>query len=261
MKKIYAVSAVALVLSLFVGVATVAFAEETNTTAERSPVPQKFQTDARQRAEVEARQFNQERPPRKPIARPSDFREKPAEFQNNNRQDSDARSMSGQVGEERQNRDAFKERAENRMQHLKDRMGSTTGQNRAEERVKMAMKHMAELVLVHIDRMEKIIVRIESRATKLDELGGDTTLARADLESARAELSLAQADLATIQAGTMGIRSASNMAAVSEALSPIKGAIKSAHNHLKNARQFAGEAMKKLVEVKKTVRIDDSETH
>ncbi|TAJ13876.1 hypothetical protein EPO56_02680 [Patescibacteria group bacterium] len=257
MKHLYKISAVAIAFALFAGITSVALAEETNRTETRKPIiPRIFPAtspkemrDANQKTDPAAGYTDPVRPGKPNDVRP-DIQNRPGDgsgaFQNR---------ASTTVGA------GVREKMDNRLQNVKDRMGSTTGQNRAEDRVKMAMKHMAELVLVHIDRMEKMIVRIESRATKLDELGGNTAPARADLASARSELALARADLSTIQAGAVSIRNAPNMAAVSEALSPIKGAIKSAREHLKNARQFMGEAMKKLVEVKKTVRADDSETN
>lgn len=123
---------------------------------------------------------------------------------------------------------------------------STTTRERNEQRIKEEMKHLAERLLAVIYRLEEIIVRIESRATKIDQDGGNTVAARADIAIAKTEIAVAKQDLGAIQAAAVSILSASNMAAVSASISPIRTAAESAQMHIKKAREAIESAVKKL---------------
>lgn len=123
---------------------------------------------------------------------------------------------------------------------------SSTLRDRAEQRLRLEMRRMAERVLAAIHRMEELIVRIESRATKIDQAGGNTTAARTDIATAKTELAAAKTDLSTIQAAAMSIQSASNMASAIAAVSPARTAIESAQTHLRNAHRAIESAVAKL---------------
>lgn len=123
---------------------------------------------------------------------------------------------------------------------------SSTTRERNEQRIKLEMKQLAERLLAAIHRLEELIVRIESRATKIDQDGGDTTSARADIAIAKTEIASAKQDLSTIQAAAVSILNASNMAAVSASLAPIRTTTDSAQAHIKKAREAIESAVKKL---------------
>jgi|GEM_PF-2732153 len=123
---------------------------------------------------------------------------------------------------------------------------SSTTRERNEQRIKIEMKHLAERLLAVIHRLEELIARIESRATKIDQGGGNTTDARADIATAKTEIAAAKQDLSTIQAAAVSVLSASNMAAVSASLAPIRTTTNSAQMHIKKAREALEGAVKKL---------------
>ncbi|MFA5876819.1 MAG: hypothetical protein WC880_00435 [Candidatus Paceibacterota bacterium] len=123
---------------------------------------------------------------------------------------------------------------------------STTTRERNEQRIKEEMKRLAERLLAVIHRLEELIVRIESRATKIDQAGGNTVSARADIAIAKTEIASAKQDLSTIQAAAVSILNASNMAAVSASLAPIRTTTDNAQMHIKKAREAIESAVKKL---------------
>ncbi len=161
------------------------------------------------------------------------------------------------------------ERAINRgevKEKMLDRRGGSTSEmmreraaERMEEHVKNQLKRFVSLLLAAIDRMERLIERIESRADKLDENGVDTTSARDELEKARDELAAAESDLATIRDYSVSILASRNMAAVSNALSPVRETLRSAREHLRNAHEFIKSAVEKLKEAARTARDDESD--
>jgi hypothetical protein len=145
---------------------------------------------------------------------------------------------------------------------IRDRMnGSTSGgvieqmKQRAEERAKESLKRFVRLLIASIDRLEKLITRIESRADKLDQQGVDTSGARTDLGNARAELDAAKADLESLKGSSAFILGAQNMAAVSAALAPVKMTIESAQKHMHNAEKAVRDAVKKLKDAAKAAGI------
>ncbi|MBP6945946.1 MAG: hypothetical protein KBC74_02590 [Candidatus Pacebacteria bacterium] len=131
---------------------------------------------------------------------------------------------------------------------------STTTRERNEQRIKEEMKRLAERLLAVIHRLEEIIVRIESRATKIDQAGGNTTDARTDIAIAKTEIAAAKQDLSTIQAAAVSILNASNMAAVSASLAPIRTTTDSAQMHIKKAREAIESAVKKLGVAARAIR-------
>lgn len=131
---------------------------------------------------------------------------------------------------------------------------STTTRERNEQRIKEEMKRLAERLLAVIHRLEEIIVRIESRATKIDQEGGNTLAARADIAIAKTEIAAAKQDLSTIQAAAVSILNASNMAAVSASLAPIRTTTDSAQMHIKKAREAIESAVKKLGVAARAIR-------
>lgn len=131
---------------------------------------------------------------------------------------------------------------------------STTTRERNEQRIKEEMKRLAERLLAVIHRLEELIVRIESRATKIDQAGGNTTDARADIAIAKTEIAGAKQDLSTIQAAAVSILNASNMAAVSASLAPIRTTTDSAQMHIKKAREAIESAVKKLGVAARAIR-------
>lgn len=143
-----------------------------------------------------------------------------------------------------------------------DRVASNTKaiKERTETRVKQDIKHLAEITLVAIDRLEKIIVRIESRASKLETEGANVSAVRTNIETAKIELAAARADLSTIQAAARSVFNGQNMAAVHESISPARTAIKSARAHLQNAHQAVRKAANELISASKTVRKNQAAT-
>lgn len=131
---------------------------------------------------------------------------------------------------------------------------STTTRERNEQRIKEEMKRLAERLLAVIHRLEELIVRIESRATKIDQAGGNTTDARADIAIAKTEIAAAKQDLGAIQAAAVSILNASNMAAVSASLAPIRTTTNSAQMHIKKAREAIESAVKKLGVAARAIR-------
>lgn len=115
-----------------------------------------------------------------------------------------------------------------------------------QDRMKMGLRRAGLLAVAQIERMEKLILRIESRADKLDEKGVVTAEARVDLATATTELAGAKSDLESLKGSAAIILNSQTVAAATESVNTIKPIFDSLRAHLKAAHEAIRSSIKKL---------------
>ncbi len=130
------------------------------------------------------------------------------------------------------------DRREEVRNNIEQRKASST-ERRLEMQVDIAkrkVEHVKKVILATIERLEKIIVRIESRIAKIKERGGNTTESEGFVATAKVNLSDAKVAVdAFAGLDLSGNTAAENFATIRAAAAEAKEHIRAAHENLKNA--------------------------
>lgn len=149
----------------------------------------------------------------------------------------------------------FKEEMRIKMEKLHDEHGGFLG-NIADKRV----KHVANLFQATINRFEKLITRFESRITKIKAAGGNTTSAEASVKLAKTDVASAKADLVTFSAFNFHKGSTTGTSTDAVNFEKAKALALKIRNELRSAKNNLIDALKAIIEVQKTVKIEGHAT-
>lgn len=121
---------------------------------------------------------------------------------------------------------------------IEARQASTTERRVEMQRnlVKRKAEHTARVFTATVERLEKIIVRLESRIAKVKALGGVTTESESFVAEAKNHLSLAKLSLAAFSSIDLsGDKARDNFERVRAVATEVKGHIREAHTSLMKA--------------------------
>jgi len=121
---------------------------------------------------------------------------------------------------------------------IKERKATST-ERRVEMQIGLAKKkaeHAARVLTATVERLERIITRLESRIAKVKAAGGATTEAEAFVAEAQTHLSLAKSSIALFASLDLtGQKARDNFEKVRAVAAEAKGHIREAHKSLKEA--------------------------
>jgi hypothetical protein len=141
------------------------------------------------------------------------------------------------------------------MEKLHDEHGGFLG-NIADMRV----KHVSKLFQATINRFEKLITRFESRIAKIKAAGGNTTAAEASVTLAKSDVASAKADLVTFSAFHFGKGTTTASSTDAVTFETAKNLALKIRNELRAAKDDLMKALKAIIEVQKTVKIEEHST-
>lgn len=122
--------------------------------------------------------------------------------------------------------------------NIEERKASST-ERRVEMQRGLAKKkaeHVARVLTATVERLEKIITRLESRIAKVKALGGVTAETESFVAEAKSHLSLAKLSIAALSSVDLSLDKArDNFERVRVAAAEAKGHIREAHTSLKKA--------------------------
>ncbi len=127
---------------------------------------------------------------------------------------------------------------------------ATSTERRVEMQRGLAKKkaeHTSRVLTATVERLEKIIARVESRIAKIKSLGGVTTESEAFVAEAKNHLSLAKGKIALFASlDFSGDKAQENFEKVRALATEVKGHIREAHTSLKNAVRALGKVKAEL---------------
>lgn len=152
-------------------------------------------------------------------------------------------------------RDRFLERVDNRLerkQDVRERIATRTAQLREERiaRLKKVFERILDRFRAALDRLDKIVAKIERRMDKLDARGVDTSAARAQLAACANKKSLAEAAIDDSKA---------KVAAIDPASTTVREAVGVAVDALHSSKKALRDYHKCLVDVTKTLKASKKE--
>lgn len=147
------------------------------------------------------------------------------------------------------------ERREERKENIEERKASST-ERRIEMQKNLAKRkanHTARVLTATVGRLDKIIVRLESRIAKIDAAGGTTTEAKIFVAEAKNHLSLASTTIAGfVSLDLEGDKAQENFEKIRALASEAKGHIREAHRSLSKAVRTLGRVWSDIMRNKAT---------
>ncbi len=140
-------------------------------------------------------------------------------------------------------KEEMKTNVEARRASMEERKASST-ERRVEMQRSLAKKkadHTSRVLTATVERLEKIILRVESRIAKIKAQGGVTAESEAFVAEAKNHLTLAKANIVLFASLDLsGEKAQENFEKVRALASETKGHIREAHTSLKNAVRALG---------------------
>jgi len=145
--------------------------------------------------------------------------------------------------------DARKEKRE----EVKGEMKEVRQDFRAQE-VKMRVRNVTRVFTATVERLEKIVTRIESRITKIKAAGGTTTEAEAFVDAAKVNLATVKTDISAINS----IDLSGSTTTAQANFETIKADAQAGRESLTSARQNLEKALASLMKLEKTVKVKEN---